>query len=379
MMSTDIQHKIGVGIIGASPNNPGWAVGAHIPAIRKLRDYELVAVSTSNHESAVAAAREFGVSAFDNYKELIEHPGVDLVVIAVKVPHHYEIARAAIEAGKMVYSEWPLGMNTKEAEELAKLAESAGVRTIIGLQARFSPAIRYARDLVADGYVGEVLSTALSGTALIWGPASPSKFDYIYDVNGGATMLASAGLHAIDGLIFVLGEYESLVAKLVVRHPEVTLTETGDKLQVTAPDHLAVAGTLTGGALATVLYRSGTSRDVDLRWEIVGTKGELVITADFNGNIQNTELKLKGGQGEEKSLHEIDIPERYTAILKDLPEGPARYSNIAQVYESLAEDIREGTRLTPDFAHAVKRHRLYDTIMAASRTGAEQYVDASNE
>jgi predicted dehydrogenase len=69
--------KIGVGIIGASPLNPDWAVNAHIPALKALLEYELRAVSTSRRESAEAASKAFGVAAtFDNHHDLIADPGV---------------------------------------------------------------------------------------------------------------------------------------------------------------------------------------------------------------------------------------------------------------------------------------------------------------
>jgi predicted dehydrogenase len=84
-------NKIGVAVIGASPLNPGWAVTAHIPAIQALPDFELRAVSTSQRKSADAAARTFGVAAFDNPRDLLAHPGVDLVVVAVKVPQHHAL------------------------------------------------------------------------------------------------------------------------------------------------------------------------------------------------------------------------------------------------------------------------------------------------
>src|SRR3954471_22739628 len=76
-VSTD---AIGVGVIGASPLNPGWAVAAHLPAIAAIPDYELRAVSTSRRESAEAASTAFGVPGFDDHREMIAHPGVDLVV-----------------------------------------------------------------------------------------------------------------------------------------------------------------------------------------------------------------------------------------------------------------------------------------------------------
>lgn len=127
--------------------------------------------------------------------------------------------------------------------------------------------------------------------------------------------------------------------------------------------------------LSNVLYRGGTSRDHDLRWEIIGTNGELVLTADFNGNIQNTALTLKGGQEEAVTMSEMAVPNKYMEAVKEIPDGPGKLGNIGYIYASLAKDIREGTSLTPDFAHAAKRHRLYDTIMMASNTGVAQKVD----
>lgn len=118
-------NTIGVGIIGGSQG--GWASISHIPALKALPDFELRAVSTSRQESANAAGKEFGVeAAFDNHADLLAHPGVDVVVVAVKVPHHRELISAAIDAGKTVYAEWPLALNLAEATELTRRAEAAG-------------------------------------------------------------------------------------------------------------------------------------------------------------------------------------------------------------------------------------------------------------
>jgi len=159
--------EIGVGIIGASPNKAGWAVNAHIPALRAVPGYQLRAVATSRRTSADAAAAAFCVDAFDDARALIDHPGVDLVVVVVKVPQHHDLVAQALAAGKMVYCEWPLGVDVAEATHLAELAEVTGVRTVIGLQARFAPALRRLRELVAEGYVGRVLATTLIGSATI--------------------------------------------------------------------------------------------------------------------------------------------------------------------------------------------------------------------
>lgn len=137
---------IRVGIIGASAAR-GWAALAHIPALRALPDdFTITAVSTSNAASAAAAGQLFGVAhAFDNHADLVNHPEVDLVVVAVRVPQHHVLVSAALAAGKAVYCEWPLGKNLAEAQELAALARAQGVLAVTGLQARFAPALAYAR------------------------------------------------------------------------------------------------------------------------------------------------------------------------------------------------------------------------------------------
>ena len=170
-MSKSGAKRIRVGIIGANPDR-GWAAQAHIPALRSLsEDFEITALSTSRRESADAASELFGVpAAFDNHQDLVNSPAVDVVAVTVKVPHHLELATAALGAGKAIYCEWPLGNGSHEAETLVRLAKDKGVLAVAGLQARSAPAVAYVRDLIEQGYVGEVLSTTLIGSGMRWGP-----------------------------------------------------------------------------------------------------------------------------------------------------------------------------------------------------------------
>ena len=101
--------KLRVGIVGASPGR-GFASIAHIPALQTLPNIEITAVCTTRQDSADAAARHFGIPlAFSDPARLAQHPDVDLVTVCVKVPDHYAPVMAAIDAGKHVYCEWPLG------------------------------------------------------------------------------------------------------------------------------------------------------------------------------------------------------------------------------------------------------------------------------
>src|ERR1700751_4272644 len=116
-------NKIRVGIVGANPHR-GFASIAHIPSLQALPNIEITAVCTTRQDSADAAARHFGIPlAFADPARLAPHPGVDVVTVCVKVPDHYAPVMAAIDAGKHVYCEWPLGRNTDEATRMLDAAQ----------------------------------------------------------------------------------------------------------------------------------------------------------------------------------------------------------------------------------------------------------------
>src|SRR5438445_4735834 len=282
---------IRVGIIGANPDH-GWAAQEHIPALKsRSDDFEITALSTSRRESADAASKLFGVPlAFDNYQDLVNSDTVDVVAVTVKVPHHLELATAALNAGKAVYCEWPLGNGLHEAELLASLAKRNGVLAVAGLQARYAPVVAYVRDLVRQGYVGDVLSTTLIGSGMGWGPTVEPFNVYLNDKKNGATMLSIALGHAADALCHCLGEVQELSATTTMRRKSFTVAGTRESRPMAAEDQVAVSGLLEGGALFSIHYRGGVSRGTNLLWEINGTEGDLQVTS-FGGQPQIFDLE----------------------------------------------------------------------------------------
>ena len=185
------RNRIRVGIVGANPSR-GFASIAHIPALQALPDFEISAVCTTWQDSADAAAKHFGVPlAFSDAEKLARDPAVDLVTVSVKVPDHHLPVMAAIEAGKHVYCEWPLGRNTDEAVGMRDAANRKGVRHAVGLQGQISPAINYTKDLIAEGYIGRVLSATMIGCAPNWGPTIDRA--YQADFANGANLLTITG------------------------------------------------------------------------------------------------------------------------------------------------------------------------------------------
>src|SRR5437868_8939309 len=155
-------EKLRLGLIGASVRGT-WSSRSHLPALQASADVELTAVCTTRTESAEAARQAYGARlAFDDWRKMVASPEIDAIAVVVRVPSHYEPTKAALQAGKHVYCEWPLGRTTAEAEELAALARAKGVKTMVGLQARGAPSVLRLRELIAEGYVGQIVSASLT-------------------------------------------------------------------------------------------------------------------------------------------------------------------------------------------------------------------------
>jgi predicted dehydrogenase len=362
-----MNSPIRVGIVGVNAHR-GWAAEAHIPALRALPAYKIVALSTTRQESADAAAAAFGIPlAFSDHRDLVTHPDVDLVVVAVKVMHHREIVTAALEAGKSVYSEWPLGVDLDEAEGMVELAAKTGARTLVGLQSRSTPAVMHAGDLIAAGDLGTVVSTSLIVSAGLGGVTDQGNA-YIIDKANGAGLLRLVAAHSIDVLNVLLGDFAELSAVLDTRRPMITVLETGETLVKTTPDQVAVIGRLETGVTASLHFREGHQGGEMFLWEINGTEGTLQLRA-AGGHPGMFAVTLSGSQGDD-GLAEIPIPHASTSVpgLESLVNTTAH--SLARMYETFASDLRNGSHNAPDFAQALATFRVSDAIEEAAASGA---------
>ncbi|MBS1522481.1 MAG: Gfo/Idh/MocA family oxidoreductase [Bacteroidetes bacterium] len=363
-----MNNEIKVGIIGVSADR-GWASVAHIPALNALPEYKLSAISNRNRDAAEKAGTTYNVPhVFETIDDLVNSPDVDLVVVTVKVPHHKELVDAALNAGKNVFCEWPLGNGLEEAEEMLQLANSKGLYGAVGLQSRAVPAINYVRDLVAQGYVGEVLSTSMIGSGIFYGAFIEQASAWAMDARNGAGMIYSTFANSVDALCYTLGEFTELNATAVNRRTETRVIETGEVIPMDVFDQIAVTGILENKAVATIHFRGGMSKGTNFFWEINGTKGDLVITAN-GGHPGVFELTIKGSQGE-KALEILTVPSSYYKVKMDTIQGPAY--NVAENYARLASDLIHGTHLSANFEDAVVRHRMIHAIEKAAKTGTRQ-------
>ncbi len=367
------QQRIRVGIVGANVRY-GWGVRAHVPALLALPEYELTAVCTAHKETAEESARQSGARyAFSDFNEMVVHPEVDLVTVAVRVPLHHQVVMAALKAGKHVYCEWPLGANLEEAQAMAGLARSKGVRHMVGLQGRMSPPLLRLKEMVREGYVGDVL--AVNMTMFLPGILQrSSRQTWMADPKNGANTLTISAGHALDALCFCLGELQEVSAQVSTQVKEWRLADTKEAVPVAAPDNVLVSGVLTSGAIASVHVATVPWHGAGWRLEVYGRGGTLVATGPEM--VQYTSIRLQGGREVEKALSDVAIPGRLVSVPPAVPFGPP--FNVAQMYRRLARAIHDDEDVDPSFASAVQRHRLLAAIEHSSAEGRRVVVVPSS-
>jgi len=211
-----------------------------------------------------------------------------------------------------------------------------------------------------------VLSTTMIGAGMMWGDWVNTPNTYLLDKKNGALLQTIPMGHSVDALCSCLGEFAEVSATFGLLQKDVTNIDNGEVLKGrTSEDQIAFTGRLANGAVASVNYRGGVSRGTNFFWEINGTKGDLRITA-ASGHLQMFNGTVEGGQGEDKVLTAMPTPAEHRWAPAGI-DGVA--INVGQMYVRMAQDIREGTRSAPTFAHALTRHRMLDALERSAASG----------
>ncbi|MDX1449883.1 MAG: Gfo/Idh/MocA family oxidoreductase, partial [Acidimicrobiia bacterium] len=269
----------------------------------------------------------------------------------------------ALDAGKHVFCEWPLGRNVEEAREMAELARSRGVVTGIGLQGHQDPTLAYVKDLHDHGWLGHMLSvnmTMLTGGA----GRSHSSTAWMGDVKNGANLMTIVAGHCLDIVAYCFGPLSEVAASVATTVPAWRLTDTDETIHVDAPDTVALTAELVGGGVLSFHVASVPFNGGGWRMAAHGTLGSLVATTP--GLPQITPIALAGAQGEQP-LGPLSVPERLLSAPVRGAKGPTR--NVASAYARMSDAIRRGDPFIPDFEHAVGLHELLDVIEESSRSG----------
>lgn len=359
-MSSD---KISIGVIGASAHY-GWAKRAHMPALAALPEYELTAVCTTSEESAQQSKDLYGAQkAYSDYRAIIADPDIDVIDVCVRAPSHYAIALEALKSGKHVLCEWPLGASSVQAGELAEMASQQNSQTGVILQSRYAPGFMHVRELLRDGFVGDVVSANM--TMFLPGQmrTRTESSAWSAEKSNGAHVLNIHTGHALDVFLWCIGSDFASVQSLVgVQVPTTTLTDTQRVIEVTSPDNVLLHGRLQNNALASVHIASIPAHGSAFKMEIYGTEGTLV--AQSSQMVEMVDPVITGAKTDGSKLEILNSPEHLMLAPSTTPDGVA--VNVAQMFRRFSQCLKTGESFSPDFEEAASRQVLLDRIDSES-------------
>lgn len=256
--------QIGIGIIGS-----GRAGMIHARNFARLvPGARVVAVTDAVPETREAAGRELGgVSAHPEYEALLGDRAVDAVVIAAPTARHRELAVAAARAGKHIFCEKPMAMNTDECRAMIEAADRAGVVLQIGFMRRFDANFRAARARVEAGDIGEVVLV----TSRTHGPTYPKP--WMFDLRQSNGPLAEVCSHDIDTLRWFSGGEITEVYALAANYRTPEARDSFPDFY----DQVLLSARLSTGAQGSITGAQGVGYAYDSRVEIVGTHGLITI------------------------------------------------------------------------------------------------------
>lgn len=259
----------------------------------------LVAVAGRNRVRVGAFAEKFGYKkTYDDFRDLVKDPEVNVVDLCTPPYVHHEESIASFDAGKHVICEKPLARTGKEAKEMLRSAEKAGVKHMTGFNYRFIPAVSYARKLIQEGFVGQLLHfrgaylNVEVGDLGYINPEFPLDWHFKRETAGYGA-LSDLGSHIIDLARFLMGEISAVAgatATFVKERPLPDAPNTKGRVEV--DDSMVAAVKFANGALGTIEASwMAPGRKDFLRFEILGSEGSLRFNLERLNELEIFSLK----------------------------------------------------------------------------------------
>lgn len=306
---------------------------------------------------------------------ILSDPKIDVVNVCTPNALHYEQVKKALLAGKHVYCDKPLATTVADAEELARLADKAGVTAQMCLNYRFLTATQRARQLVEEGFLGDI--TCFSAVYRHSGSVDPNKpMGWKQDAAmGGGGVLFDLGSHALDLMYWLLGPFQAVQAMTRVLYPQRPAPD-GTMVPVTAEDHVVITARMENGATGTVeATKIATGTNDELRFEIYGTKGAMAFNLMepswlwvFDNRVPEAPL---GGM---RGFTRVECVQRYPAPGGAFPSSKSTIGwergHVHSLY-SFVDNVMNGRPGSPSLADGAYIQRVMEAVYQAAREGRE--------
>jgi predicted dehydrogenase len=360
---------IGIGIIGGGYMGKAHAVamsavGAVFGTALRPR-LELVTASTDASAAGYAEAYGFARSTGD-WRALVDDPKVQAVIVASPPETHLEITRAVAKAGKALFCEKPLGASLDDARAMVDVVETAGIVNMIGFNYIRTPASRYARQLIADGVIGDVTWFRGEHTEDFYAnPDEPATWRASGEANG---CLGDLAPHMINASLALIGPIASVMAEVDTVH------KTRGGVAVTNDDQGQIMCRFANGVMGHLFFsRTATGRKMGYIYEIFGSRGAI----RFNQEDQNSLwlYKAEGPEAQRGFTQILTGPAHpdYLPFCQGPGHGTGYQDQIIIEARDFLQAIHEGQSIWPTFRDGLEVSRIVAAARASS--AARRWTD----
>ena len=363
--------EIGIGVVGGGYMGKAHsvamaAVGAVFATSLRPR-LEMIAATSAG--SAERYRRAYGFArATADWRELVDDPRVEAVIIASPQSTHRAIAERAFAARKPVLCEKPMGETLADARAMAAAARAAGVAHMVGYNYIRTPASQFARQLIADGELGQVTWFRGEHTEDFHGdPDEPANWRSFGEANG---CLGDLAPHIINGALALLGPIRSLCATLETVHP------TRGGVAVTNDDQVQAMLRFDNGVMGQLFSsRTATGRKMGYAYEVAGTRGAI----RFDQEDQNALWLYRAGDPEaERGFRKIlagPAHPDYVNFCLGPGHGTGYQDQIIIEARDFLRAIETGEAVWPTFDDGLAVIEVSDAIRRSHRSGRWEDVE----
>jgi predicted dehydrogenase len=353
-----------IGIAGTS----WWADSMYLPALEShpLAAVRAVAGTRPAHSREFAA--RWGIpTSYDTAEAMLDAEPLDAVIVATPNRSHFPIAQAALERGLHVLCEKPVAMSSSEARRLADLAAAKGATTMVPFTYANMPGMRYLKELVDQGYLGQPYHLNMRYFA---GYGRNGEYAWRFDLDvAGAALAGDLGSHLAYYAYWLFGEVESVTAEFgqnVVRanRPDGSDYPRGEDSAIIL---LRFASGATGNLHVSSLAHEPSAFDQLQAVELHGSAGTLHYVNDWN-RLQ----VVSGARADERAVDELPIPDHcWGGAPRDLVRET--YKHVFRHQETQARAfvsaVAAGRPVKPDLADGLHIQRIVDAAVLSAREG----------
>jgi predicted dehydrogenase len=340
--------QFGIGLIGL-----GGMANAHINGFKNVPNIKITAICDVENSALEKIGSQLGIppeKQFKDYHQLIQDAKVDAVISITPNFVHADIMKSCLKAKKPFLSEKPFTMTYEEAEELKQEYEKAPIPSMIGFSYRYTPAFRFARELLKQGEIGDIRSFSvqyLQG----WGAAVYNRpFLWRFDkaVTGTGT-LGDLGAHMIDLAHYLVGPFQELSANLETFISERKSLTSEDYIKVEVDDFASFQARMSNGAAGVFqTSRNSIGSGNQLEISLYGDRGTIHASTLHPDKVVLIQMDEESGEVVEKKM---DIPHRVKL---------SQWEDFARMLEG---DPSEGL---PDFMVGYENQKVLEAIIRSN-------------